>query len=66
MNAIIHYEVILNIALIVLVVCLAAYTFTQDMRLKKYKMLLSDMQSGNHWHHSKQSKIPASDSRLAA
>lgn len=52
MNAIIQYEVILNIALTVLVICLATYTFAQDMRLKKYKMLIASMQTAHHWQHS--------------
>lgn len=65
-NAIIHYEVIMNIILIVLVVCLAAYTIAQDMRLRKYKLLLADKQFGST-HESKQQGKPAIlHSRLAA
>lgn len=66
LNTIIHYEVIMNIALIVLVVCLATYTFAQDMRLKKYKIQLADLQSGSQWNQHKQSKVPTLDSRIAA
>ena len=65
-NAIIHYEVIMNIVLIVLVVCLATYTITQDMRLRKYKMLLADKQAGNTHETNQQGKPAILHSRLAA
>lgn len=41
LSTVIHFEVLLNIALILLVVCLATYTLAQDMQLKKYKSLLA-------------------------
>jgi len=41
LNTFIHFEVLLNISLILLVVCLATYTLAQDMQLKKYKSLLA-------------------------
>ncbi|MCR5757315.1 MAG: hypothetical protein K6F95_05350 [Selenomonas sp.] len=41
LNTVIHFEILLNIALILLVVCLATYTFAQDMQLRKYKSLLA-------------------------
>ena len=66
LNTIIHYEVIMNIALIVLVVCLATYTFAQDMRLKKYKLQLADLQSDSQWDHQQQSKYSTSNSHIAA
>ena len=66
MNAIIHYEIIMNIALIVLVVCLAAYTIAQDIRLRKYKMLLADKQSGSAHETNQQGKPAILHSRLAA
>ena len=66
LNTTIHYEVIMNIALIVLVVCLATYTFAQDMRLKKYKLQLADLQSDSQWDHQQQSKYSTSNSRIAA
>ena len=65
-NAIIHYEVIMNIVLIVLVVCLATYTITQDMRLRKYKMLLADKQSGSTHETNHKGKPAILHSRLAA
>jgi hypothetical protein len=65
-NAIIHYEVIMNIVLIVLVVCLATYTITQDMRLRKYKMLLADKQAGSTHETNQQGKPAILHSRLAA
>ena len=66
-NAIIQYEVILNIVLTVLVICLATYTFAQDMRLKKYKMRLSSMQAARHWQHNEPAPgYPSKQQRLAA
>lgn len=55
LSTIIHYEVIMNIALTILVVCLATYTIAQDMRLKKYKMQLADMQAAHQWGTCKNS-----------
>ena len=66
LSTIIHYEVIMNIVLIVLVVCLATYTIAQDMRLRKYKMLLADKQSGNTHKSNQQGKPAILHSRLAA
>ena len=66
LNTIIHYEVIMNITLIVLVICLATYTFAQDMRLRKYKLQLADLQSGTQWNQHKQGKVPTLDRRIAA
>ena len=66
MNAIIHYEIIMNIALIVLVVCLATYTIAQDMRLRKYKLLLADKQFGSTHKSNQQGKPAILHSRLAA
>lgn len=65
MNAIIHYEVIMNIALIVLVVCLATYTYAQDMRLRKYKILLAK-RSDRAQETTLQGKPAIMPSRLAA
>ena len=65
-NAIIHYEVIMNIILIVLVVCLAAYTIAQDMRLRKYKLLLADKQADSTHETNPQGKPAILHSRLAA
>jgi hypothetical protein len=56
----------MNIVLIVLVVCLATYTIAQDMRLRKYKMLLADKQSGNTHKSNQQGKPAILHSRLAA
>ena len=66
LSTIIHYEVIMNIVLIVLVVCLATYTIAQDMRLRKYKLLLADKQSGNTHKSNQQGKPALLHSRLAA
>lgn len=66
LSTIIHYEVIMNIVLIVLVVCLATYTIAQDMRLRKYKLLLADKQSGNTHKSNQQGKPAILHSRLAA
>ena len=64
LNTIIHYEVIMNIALIILVVCLATYTFAQDMRLKKYKLLA---QNAGQWQHQEPAhSFPREKQHIAA
>ena len=43
LNAIINFEVILNIALILLVVCLSCYIAVQGQRLRRYEQRTEKM-----------------------
>ena len=66
LNTIIHYEVITNIALIILVICLATYTFAQDMRLKKYKLLLAAQNTSQWQHQDPVRSFPSEKQHMAA
>lgn len=54
LNAIINFEVILNIALILLVVCLSCYIAVQGQRLRRYEQRTEKMHLRLRWVERKQ------------
>ena len=54
LNAIINFEVVLNIALILLVVCLSCYIAVQGQRLRLYEQRTEKMHLRLRWQERKQ------------
>lgn len=54
LHAIINFEVILNIALILLVVCLSGYIAVQGQRLRLYEQRTEKMHLRLRWAERKQ------------
>ena len=55
LNQVIHFAVVVNVALIMLVVCLSTYITIQGQRLKDYKSKTEKMQLEIGWYEKKNS-----------
>ncbi len=55
LNQVIHFAVVVNVALIMLVVCLSTYITIQGQRLKDYKSKTEKMQLEIRWYEKKNS-----------
>lgn len=71
LNNIIHFAVIVNIALIMLVVCLSTYITVQGQRLKRYENKTERLQLEIRWYKknhgdSQTGEILRGNGRLAA
>lgn len=53
LNTIIHFEVLLNIVLIVLVSCLSVYITIQGQKLSRCRMLLAEKRTLDSWPESR-------------
>lgn len=55
LNNVIHFAVVVNVALIMLVVCLSAYITIQGQRLKDYQSKTEKMRMEIRWYQKKSS-----------
>jgi hypothetical protein len=61
LNQVIHFAVVVNVALIMLVVCLSTYITIQGQRLKDYKSKTEKMQLEIRWYEKKNSSQQAGE-----
>lgn len=55
LNNVIHFAVVVNVALIMLVVCLSTYITIQGQRLKDYQSKTEKMRMEIRWYQKKNS-----------
>lgn len=55
LNNVIHFAVVVNVALIMLVVCLSTYITIQGQRLKDYQSKTEKMRMEIRWYQKKSS-----------
>lgn len=61
LNNVIHFAVVVNVALIMLVVCLSTYITIQGQRLKDYQSKTEKMRMEIRWYQKKSSDQQAGE-----